>query len=98
MLDLKFIRENPDVVRWAIQVKNIILDFDKLLALDAEVRSTRHKSELLAAQRRRLADQFRSPPLPRQRAVSSAAAFRTPAPVPVVRPSMGPASEKLNTC
>ena len=52
MLDLKFIRENPDVVRWAIQVKNIILDFDKLLALDAEVRSTRHKSEQLAAQRR----------------------------------------------
>ena len=60
MLDLKFIRENPDVVRWAIQVKNIILDFDKLLALDAEVRSTRHKSEQLAAQRRRLADQFRT--------------------------------------
>ena len=60
MLDLKFIRENPDVVRWAIQVKNIILDFDKLLALDAEVRSTRHKSEQLAAQRRLLTDQFRA--------------------------------------
>src|SRR6516225_11282295 len=60
MLDLKFIRENPDVVRWAIQVKNVILDFDRLLALDAEVRSTRHKSEQLAAQRRRLADQFRT--------------------------------------
>ena len=30
-----------------------------------------------------------APPLPRQRAVSSAAAFRTPAPVPVARPSWG---------
>ena len=60
MLDLKFIRENPDVIRWAIQVKNVILDFDRLLALDAEVRSTRHKSEQLAAQRRRLADEFRT--------------------------------------
>ena len=60
MLDLKFIRENPDVIRWAIQVKNVILDFDRLLALDAEVRSTRHKSEQLAAQRRRLADRVRT--------------------------------------
>src|SRR5262249_19577105 len=60
MLDLKFIRENPDAVRWAIQVKNVKLDLDKLLALDAAVRSMRQKSEQLAAQRRRLSDQFQT--------------------------------------
>jgi seryl-tRNA synthetase len=60
MLDLKFIREYPDAVRWAIQVKNVKLDLDKLLALDAAVRSTRQKSEQLAAQRRRLTDQFQT--------------------------------------
>jgi len=34
MLDLKFIRDNPDKVRWAIQVKHVDLDLDELLEAD----------------------------------------------------------------
>src|SRR4051794_15577297 len=37
MLDLRFIRENPDKVRWAIQVKRVDLDLDELLAVDQDV-------------------------------------------------------------
>jgi len=58
MLDLKLIRENLDAVRWAIQVKNVPLDLDKLLALDSQMRAAKQKSEQLAAQRRRNSEQF----------------------------------------
>ena len=37
MLDLKFIRENPDAVREAIRVKRVALDLDDLLARDRDL-------------------------------------------------------------
>ena len=37
MLDLRFIRENHEKVRWAIQVKRVDLALDELLAVDQEV-------------------------------------------------------------
>lgn len=43
MLDIDFIRNNPDKVRWAAQVKGFDLDLDRLLELD------RKRRELIAA-------------------------------------------------
>src|SRR3989344_3443323 len=34
MLDIKFIRQNPDIVKQAAKNKNVAVDIDKLLALD----------------------------------------------------------------
>lgn len=51
MLDMKMIRQLPDVVRRAIQDKGVALDLDGLLAVDAEHR--RLQSELEGLQRQR---------------------------------------------
>lgn len=53
MLDIKFIRNNPDVVRNAIKNKNVDLDLDKLLALDARRRELIESSESLKAEQNR---------------------------------------------
>src|SRR5690349_2132896 len=47
MLDLKFIRENPDKVRWAIEVKRIDLDLDKLLEADQKVVKLKRQIQVL---------------------------------------------------
>jgi seryl-tRNA synthetase len=39
MLDLKFIRENPDKVKKAISDRGMDIDVDKVLSLDKERRS-----------------------------------------------------------
>ncbi len=51
MLDLKFIRENPEAVRRAIEQKGAPLDLDQLLALDREVQALRRRVEALQAER-----------------------------------------------
>lgn len=51
MLDLKFIRENPEAVRRAIQVKRLGPDLDELLRVDAELLTLRQKLEALQAER-----------------------------------------------
>ena len=52
MLDLKFIRQHPDVVRAGAAKKRIPCDVDRILALDEEWRSAQTKvDELRAAQR-----------------------------------------------
>ena len=53
MLDIKFIRNNSEVVRKAIQNKNINLDLDKLLATDARRRELIESSETLKAEQNR---------------------------------------------
>lgn len=53
MLDIKFIRQNAEVVRKAIQNKNINLDLDKLLATDARRRELIESSETLKAEQNR---------------------------------------------
>lgn len=57
MLDIKFIRENPDVVRTAIKDRGLKLDLDGLLKLDAEKRKLilemeeyKHKKNRLSSQ------------------------------------------------
>lgn len=51
MLDKRFIRENPDAVKKAVQVKGISLDVDELLSLDKSSREL--QGELDEAQRLR---------------------------------------------
>jgi seryl-tRNA synthetase len=49
MLDLKFIRENPDRVKAACVKKRIELDVDRLLAIDQDVRELKRSAETLKA-------------------------------------------------
>ena len=53
MLDIKFIRQNPEIVKKAIQNKNIDLDLDKLLATDTRRRELIESSEALKAEQNR---------------------------------------------
>jgi seryl-tRNA synthetase len=43
MLDIKFIRENADKIKWAAQVKKIDCDIDKLLELDSSLMKLRQE-------------------------------------------------------
>lgn len=56
MLDLKFIRENPDLVRRGIEAKGGALDLDRLLALDEERRKRLQEVESLKQERNRAND------------------------------------------
>jgi len=60
MLSLQFIRENPDSVRRAITQKNVALDLDALLALDAETRQLKTRVEALRAERNAISAGFKS--------------------------------------
>ncbi len=51
MLDLKFIRENPEIVKKGISAKGVDFDLDALLALDSRRRSLLKEVEELKAQR-----------------------------------------------
>ncbi|MBD3402342.1 serine--tRNA ligase, partial [candidate division GN15 bacterium] len=51
MLDLKFIRENPDLVKQAIANKNEKADIDEVLALDQRRRDILQEVEQLKATR-----------------------------------------------
>jgi seryl-tRNA synthetase len=50
MLDLKFIRENPDAVRAACAKKRIEADVDRILDVDREVRELKRAAEVLKAE------------------------------------------------
>ncbi len=54
MLDMKFIRENPDAVKAGAALKNADVDVEALLALDAERRTAVTRSEELKAERNEL--------------------------------------------
>jgi seryl-tRNA synthetase len=58
MLDLKFIRENPDLVRNAIAQKRDRADLDKLLTLDGERRNLIHEADQLKSTRNRVSDEI----------------------------------------
>jgi seryl-tRNA synthetase len=54
MLDLAFIRNNPEVVKEAARLKNNSIDIDGLLALDQQVVNLQHEVEEARAQQNRL--------------------------------------------
>jgi seryl-tRNA synthetase len=51
MLDIKFIRENPDLIKETCKQKKIDLDVDLLLALDKERRKLKHEVEVIRAEK-----------------------------------------------
>lgn len=53
MLDIRFVRANPDAVRRAAQLKRLDFDVDRLLAVDAERRRRLQTTEELKAQQNR---------------------------------------------
>ena len=53
MLDLKFIREQPEIVQKAIVDKNIKLDLQELLELDRQVLEAKRETEEVQAERNR---------------------------------------------
>jgi len=55
MLDIKFIRENPEEIKEAARNKNIDLDVDRLLEVDQEKRKLKNKIEKLQAEKNKLA-------------------------------------------
>lgn len=55
MIDIKFIRENPEVIKLAAKNKNSKVDVDKLIDLDVQRRQVMQKLEGLQAQRNTLA-------------------------------------------
>lgn len=61
MLDIKFIRNNPEIVRKAIQNKNIDLDLDKLLAADERRRHLMDESESMKAEQNKRSKGPQSP-------------------------------------
>ncbi len=50
MLDIRFIRENPDVVKKGAQLKGMKVDVDRLLSLDADKRTVQVKLQDLQAE------------------------------------------------
>ncbi len=61
MLDIKFIRQHQEKVREAIKNKNVDLDLDKLLAIDARRRELVESSEALRAEQNRRSKGPQSP-------------------------------------
>ncbi len=59
MLELPFIRANPDVVKDAARRKRVDIDIDALLQLDAIVQDVRHETEMRRAAQNRLSKQIR---------------------------------------
>jgi len=57
MLDLKFVRTNPDVVRQALINKGVSVDLDRILALDVERRQGLSEVEQLKAKRNQVSKQ-----------------------------------------
>ncbi len=58
MLDVRTIREHPELVKHAVEVKGIDLDVDALVALDTEVRRLRHEVDNAMGERKRRSKEF----------------------------------------
>jgi seryl-tRNA synthetase len=59
MLDLAFIRENPELIKEVARQRNTAVDVDALLAVDRELRETRRQAEELRAEQNRLSKAIR---------------------------------------
>ncbi len=58
MLDIKFIRENPDKVKWACQVKNFPDNTDTILELDSRVRALKTSTQAKTADKNKITTQI----------------------------------------
>lgn len=60
MLDIKYIRRHPEVIKQAIQVKNVDLNLDELLQLDKTLVETSQKLQELQRQKNENAQKFKN--------------------------------------
>ncbi len=67
MLDIKFIRENPDLIKEAIRKKFVKMNLDELLALDDRRRETLQLAEGLRAEQKRISEGMAGPLEPEAR-------------------------------
>jgi len=58
VLDIRKIRDHPDIVRWAVDVKDVDLDVDVLLQVDADLRGLKRDSEMAQAERKQMSKAF----------------------------------------
>ena len=58
MLDIKFIRENPDVIKKTAKEKLVEIDVDRLLEVDKLVRESLTEVEALRAERNKLSSEI----------------------------------------
>ena len=61
MIDLKFLRENPDIVKQNIKNKfqeGKLPLVDEVIALDAQARKTQQEADALRAERKKLSKQI----------------------------------------
>jgi seryl-tRNA synthetase len=59
MLDLAFIRAHPDLIKEVARKRRTAVDVDALLALDADLRTTRRQAEDLRAEQKRVSKAIR---------------------------------------
>ncbi|MBX4192410.1 serine--tRNA ligase, partial [Candidatus Parcubacteria bacterium] len=57
MLDIKFIRENSDLVKAGAKKKRIDVDIDKLLSVDEKRRALLHEVEEMRAKQNKVSDE-----------------------------------------
>jgi seryl-tRNA synthetase len=95
MLSLNFVRDNRDIVARAIANKNVSLDLDQLLSLDAEVRAMKTKVDELRRQRNEISDSFKGA-APEDRAALGAKAKAIGAEISEIEATLGASDEALN--
>lgn len=69
MLDIKFIRENPEEIKKVINLKNIKLDIDELLSLDSQRGQLLISLESLRAERNQNATYMKKAGKPEQEVI-----------------------------
>ena len=58
MLDIKFIRENPDIIKKTAKEKLVEIDVDRLLEVDKLVKENLSEVEILRAERNKLSNEI----------------------------------------
>jgi len=64
MLDIKFIRRNPEIIKEACKKKNVVCDVDKLLEIDQKKLKIQQEIEGIAAEKIKLPKPFRRQKMP----------------------------------
>ncbi|NJD02617.1 MAG: hypothetical protein FIA99_08495 [Ruminiclostridium sp.] len=60
MLDINYIRVNPDKVKLAAEQKLMDIDVDRLLLLDAQIRKMNYQIDTLRGKRNTLSDEIKT--------------------------------------
>jgi seryl-tRNA synthetase len=95
MLDKRFIREHPDEVKYAVQVKGIDLDVDELLGFDQASRALQHELDRAQARRKSSSREYAQADEAR-RAELKAETDELDVRLKALREQLAEANEKLN--